>query len=47
MVKKTLMGDFLVSRTSKAMTAMKLKENDEVVSVFKEQRQIMLVSKNG
>lgn len=47
MIKRTLMSEYEVSRTSKAMTAMKLKDSDEVVSVFLETDHIMLVSKLG
>lgn len=47
MIKRTLMSEYEVSRTSKAMIAMKLKEQDEVVSVFLEKENIMIVSKLG
>lgn len=47
MIKRTLMSEYEVSRTSKAMVSMKLKEQDEVVSVFLEQEHMMLVSKLG
>ncbi len=47
MIKKTLARDYEVTRTSKAMLAMKLKEEDEVISVFEEKKKIMIVSKNG
>jgi len=47
MLKRTLMSEYEVSRTSKPILAMKLKEQDEVIRVFYEQAHIMLVSKNG
>lgn len=47
MMKRTLMSEYEVTRTSKAMLAMKLKDEDEVVTVFEEQRQLFLVSKLG
>jgi topoisomerase-4 subunit A len=49
MVKKTLYKDFVVSRYSKPLTAMKLKENDELVSVEKclEKSDVVMVSKVG
>lgn len=47
MIKTTLSDDFEVSRSSKAMTAMKLKDDDELISVFKTNKYIMLISKNG
>jgi topoisomerase-4 subunit A len=47
MMKRTLMSEYEVTRTSKAMLAMKLKDEDEVVTVFEEQRQLFLISKLG
>lgn len=47
MIKRTLMSEFEVSRTSKAMISMKLKDNDEVISVFLEKENIMIVSALG
>lgn len=47
MVKRTLMSEFEVSRTSKAMISMKLKDNDEVVAVFLEQEHLMMVTSLG
>lgn len=47
MIKRTLMSEYMVSRTSKAMLAMKLKNQDEVVQVFLEQPHLMIVSKSG
>ncbi len=47
MIKRTKMQDYEVSRTSKAMSAMKLKENDEVVSVCLAKKDILMVTKNG
>lgn len=50
MVKKVLFKDFVVSRYSKPLTAMKLKDqSDELVSAFKcgDQSDAIMVSKNG
>lgn len=47
MIKRTLMSEYEVSRTSKAMLSMKLKENDEVISVFLEEDYLMIVSQLG
>jgi len=47
MMKRNLMSEYEVTRTSKAMLAMKLKDEDEVVTVFEEQRQLFLISKLG
>ena len=47
MIKKSKMEDFEVTRYSKPMTAIKLKENDQVIDVFLEQKDILLFSKNG
>lgn len=47
MVKKSKMGDFEVTRYSKPMTAIKLKEDDSVVDVMLEKKDILLFSQNG
>ena len=47
MIKRTKEKDYEVTRTSKAMMSMKLKENDEVISVIKASLNVLLVSKNG
>ena len=47
MIKRTRESEYEVSRTSKAMTSMKLKEDDEVVSVILAKTDILTVSKNG
>ena len=50
MVKKTELKEFVVSRYSKPLTAMKLKDDkDELVSVFKcqDDSSVIMVSKNG
>lgn len=47
MVKKSLMKDYEVSRYSKPMTAIKLKEKDRVVAVFLKQENVLIVSQNG
>lgn len=50
MVKKVLYKDFVVSRYSKPLTAMKLKDDkDELVSAFKctDKSDVIMVSKNG
>ena len=50
MVKKVLFKDFVVSRYSKPLTAMKLKDqSDELVSAFKcsDKSDVIMVSKNG
>ncbi len=47
MIKKTKASDYEVSRTSKAMISMKLKEHDEVVKVVSAKTNIMVVTKNG
>ena len=47
MIKRTKAKDYEVSRTSKAMISMKLKEQDEVVSITKANTNLLLVSKNG
>lgn len=47
MIKRTKASEYEVSRTSKAMTSMKLKENDEVVSVFGSCENILVVTLAG
>ena len=47
MIKRTKMKDFEVSRTSKAIVAMKLKENDEVVTSILADKNVLMVTKNG
>ena len=47
MVKTINMSDLVVTRYSKAMTAMKLKDNDELVSVSYTGNETIIVTKNG
>ncbi len=47
MIKRTKAKDFEATRTNKAMTAMKLKEGDEVVSVCLAHENLVVVTKNG
>ena len=47
MVKNILMKDLIVTRYSKTMTAIKLKENDELVSVNYADNETLIVTKNG
>ena len=47
LVKKSKLEDFIVSRYSKPITAIKLKDNDELVSVEKDNTNVVLVTKNG
>ena len=47
MVKRTNLNDFIVSRYSKAYTAMKLKDNDEVVNVSITKPNVLIVTKTG
>lgn len=46
-VKQINMNDFIVSRYSKAYTAIKLKDNDELISVMISKKYIILISKTG
>ncbi len=46
-VKRTVVKDFEVSRYSKPLTAMKLKDNDELISVEEASEEILLVTKTG
>ena len=47
MIKRTKASEFEVTRTSKAMIAMKLKERDEVIGAVEAETYIILASKNG
>lgn len=47
MIKRSIMKDFLVSRYSKPMTAMKLKADDEMVNATIDLGHVLLVSHNG
>ena len=47
MVKRTNLNDFIVSRYSKAYTAMKLKHTDEVVNVCITKPNVLIVTKTG
>lgn len=47
MIKRTKTDEYEVSRTSKAMGAMKLKEGDEVVSVCSAKKHVLLTTQNG
>lgn len=47
MVKRTNLNDFIVSRYSKAYTAMKLKDTDEVVNVCITKPNVLIVTKIG
>lgn len=47
LVKKSKLEDFIVSRYTKPLTAIKLKENDELVSVVYAKEEVVFVSKNG
>jgi len=47
MVKNVLMEDLVVTRYSKTMTAIKLKDNDELVSVSNADKESLIVTKNG
>ncbi len=47
MVKKSCLKDYIVTRASKPMTAIKLKEQDTVVDVFLAKENVVLVSSNG
>ena len=47
MIKRTKASDYEVSRTSKAISSMKLKEQDEVVSVIEATQDILTISQNG
>lgn len=47
MVKRTNLNDFIVSRYSKAYTAMKLKDTDELVNVSITKPNVLIVTKTG
>ncbi len=47
MIKRSKMADYFATRISKAMVAMKLKEEDEVVKALVCKQNILLTSKNG
>lgn len=47
MVKKTKFADYIVTRFNKAMSAIKLKENDKVVSAGIEKESMLIASING
>ena len=47
LVKQSVLKDFIVTRYSKAMMAIKLKEDDELISVTKSSRLALLISNNG
>ena len=47
MVKRTKVEEFIVSRYTKAISAFKLKENDEVISVEKTKPFILEITENG
>lgn len=47
MVKQILMKDLIVTRYSKAMTAIKLKDNDELVSVTISKDNTLIITNNG
>ncbi len=46
-IKKTKVQDFEVSRYSKPLTAIKLKEDDELVSISPAQENVLITTKNG
>ena len=47
MVKNILMQDLIVTRYSKTMTAIKLKEDDELVNVSNSDNETLIITKNG
>ncbi len=47
LIKKSKLEDFIVTRYSKPMTAMKLKEDDELVSVVYDDKEVILTTKIG
>ena len=47
MIKKVRMEEFEVSRCSKPMTAIKLKDNDELISVQKEGKKTLIITDNN
>jgi len=46
-IKRTLMADYEVLRCTKPIVAMKLKDNDELISVVKDLGKLVLVTNNG
>lgn len=47
MIKKTRLEQYNVTRYNKEISAIKLKENDQVVNAFKEAKETLLTTKNG
>ena len=47
MVKQSVLEDFEVSRYSKTLTAIKLKDDDELISVSLSEHKTIMISKNG
>ena len=47
LVKKSILKDFIVSRYSKAMTAFKLKSDDELISVVRDDEKALFITENG
>ena len=47
LVKQVMLKDFIVTRYSKALTAIKLKENDELISASLSNDKELIVTKNG
>ena len=47
LVKRSILKDFIVSRYSKAMTAFKLKDNDELVSVERKDNKSLFITEGG
>jgi len=47
LVKKTKLEDLIVSRWTKPMTIIKLKDNDELISVKRNNEKVLLVTRNG
>lgn len=46
-VKKSKLEDYIVSRYSKPMTAIKLKEDDALIAVVKKEKNVCMISENG
>ena len=47
MIKKSVLKDFIVSRYTKPIVAFKLKEDDELIGVVPNNKEVVLVTKNG
>lgn len=47
MIKQTLLNDYVVSRYNKVYTAIKLKDDDEVVNVYISKPNVLIVTKSG